>query len=116
MADVSRSSPEVVLFVAVLFLVPLFAHPLEFQARPLLDYSPPPTTTVTTSDLGFLAAAHEVPSGANPDSNRASFPFRRKKEFRNGKDALRNGKDALRNGKDALRNCIFTAKCLFSAK
>ncbi|KAI3523601.1 hypothetical protein L1887_01849 [Cichorium endivia] len=72
MADVSSSSPELILFIGVLLLLPLFAHPLESPVRRMLDYSPPPTTTIiTTGDLGgFLAAAHEVPSGANPDSNR----------------------------------------------
>ncbi|CAH1452947.1 unnamed protein product [Lactuca virosa] len=71
MTDVSSSNPKLVLFIGVLFLFPLFSHPLEIPARHLLDYSPPPTTTVTIGDLGwFLAAAHEVPSGANPDSNR----------------------------------------------
>ncbi|CAI9290447.1 unnamed protein product [Lactuca saligna] len=85
MANVS-SSLELVLFIGVLFLFPLFAHPLEIPPRLLLNYSPPHTTTVTTSYLrGSLAAAHEVPSGANPDSNRTgskrSKPVKRIRYF-----------------------------------
>ncbi|KAI3706237.1 hypothetical protein L6452_23842 [Arctium lappa] len=84
MADDVSCSQELVLFVSVLLLVPLlFAHPLGLPkyspARHLLDHSVPPpppetavATTITAGDHGgqFMAADHEVPSGANPDSNR----------------------------------------------
>ncbi|PWA72882.1 hypothetical protein CTI12_AA265750 [Artemisia annua] len=73
MANVS--SRELVLFIGFLLLVPHFVHPLGFPTRDFLDHLPPretsAATTIATSHHGeFLAAAHEVPSGANPDSNK----------------------------------------------
>lgn len=75
MANVSNNSLELVLFIGVLLFVPIFTHPLEFSSRRLLDHPSPPQTTmestIPSGVLGaFLEATHEVPSGANPDSNR----------------------------------------------
>ncbi|GJV06065.1 hypothetical protein Tco_1343721 [Tanacetum coccineum] len=76
MANVS--SRELILFIGFLLLVPHCVHPLGFPMRDLLDHLPPRetssvATTIATSHRGeFLAAAHEVPSGANPDSNNSS--------------------------------------------
>ncbi|KAI3746911.1 hypothetical protein L6452_09353 [Arctium lappa] len=78
MADVT--SKKLLLFVALLLVVPLFVRSLETghstSVRRLLKHSQPPKTTMaataaaTTTHAEFHAAAHEVPSGPNPESNR----------------------------------------------
>ncbi|MFS8008247.1 hypothetical protein Hanom_Chr14g01270441 [Helianthus anomalus] len=77
MADVT--SKKLLLFVGFLLVFPLFVHPLETNTfthvRRLLKNSRPRETTmnVTTgaaTHAEFHAAAHEVPSGPNPESNR----------------------------------------------
>ncbi|KAI3798170.1 hypothetical protein L1987_33439 [Smallanthus sonchifolius] len=77
MEDVT--SKKLLLFVGILLVFPLFVHPLETSSstyvRRLLKNSRPRETTMNTTSgaathAGFHAAAHEVPSGPNPESNR----------------------------------------------
>ncbi|KAI3518549.1 hypothetical protein L1887_07354 [Cichorium endivia] len=80
MADVV--SKKLLLFLGLLLVVPLVVSPLETgcltSGRRLLKHSQPPKTTMTTTIAAtgatthaeFHAAAHEVPSGPNPESNR----------------------------------------------
>ncbi|KAI3794925.1 hypothetical protein L1987_37566 [Smallanthus sonchifolius] len=78
MADVT--SKKLLLFVGILIVFPLFVHPLEtssstYVRRLLKNSRPHETTTMNTTagaatHVGFHEAAHEVPSGPNPESNR----------------------------------------------
>ncbi|PSR98366.1 TDIFp like [Actinidia chinensis var. chinensis] len=73
-------SKFLLLLVGLLLIVPpLFARPLDYSSSPnrvLLDsptmnsFSSSTTTTSTTRNRQFEVAAHEVPSGPNPESNR----------------------------------------------
>ncbi|KAL8258480.1 hypothetical protein R6Q59_026433 [Mikania micrantha] len=72
-------SKKLLLFVCFLLVFPLFVHPLEStsstRVRRMLKHSRPHETVmnVTTgaaTHAEFHAAAHEVPSGPNPESNR----------------------------------------------
>ncbi|KAK3187841.1 hypothetical protein Dsin_027402 [Dipteronia sinensis] len=83
-----RHQALLIFLVLVLLIVPLFARPIYSPSRQLLSYSelhPQPTqqnspsssTTVSTTstsrnatDREFRAAAHEVPSGPNPEQNK----------------------------------------------
>ncbi|KAA8548429.1 hypothetical protein F0562_000113 [Nyssa sinensis] len=86
----SVKSQSLLLFLGLLLIVPLFARPLDFSGismasttttklhgRQILSSAAASTTTTTTipstttTDRKFKAAAHEVPSGPNPESNRA---------------------------------------------
>ncbi|CAK9173796.1 unnamed protein product [Ilex paraguariensis] len=101
----TTKSPTILVFLLLLFFVPLFARPLDvsmasmassISVQRVLLYSPitmqstmnsnpgrPETTGTTTttaaataitttsnSNRQFWAAAHEVPSGPNPESNK----------------------------------------------
>ncbi|KAL8201700.1 hypothetical protein R6Q57_010847 [Mikania cordata] len=71
-------SKKLLLFVCFILVFPLFVHPLESisstRVRRMLKHSRPHETVmnVTTgaaTHAEFHAAAHEVPSGPNPESN-----------------------------------------------
>ncbi|KAL4578427.1 hypothetical protein LXL04_014550 [Taraxacum kok-saghyz] len=80
MADVIISK-KLLLFFGLLLVLPLVVCPFETgglkSGRRLLKHSQPPKTTMATTIAAtgatthaeFHAAAHEVPSGPNPESN-----------------------------------------------
>ncbi|KAK1411146.1 hypothetical protein QVD17_37691 [Tagetes erecta] len=80
MANVT--SKKLLIFVSFLLVFPLFVHPLDthsaYVVRRLLKNPRPHETamkattgsTNATTHQEFHAAAHEVPSGPNPESNK----------------------------------------------
>ncbi|PWA83410.1 hypothetical protein CTI12_AA168410 [Artemisia annua] len=83
MADVT--SKKLLLFVGLLLVFPLFVQALETShltpVRRFLKHSSIDKTTMaattagSTSHAEFHAAAHEVPSGPNPESNSVTEYF-----------------------------------------
>lgn len=72
-------SPFLLLLVALLFVVPLFARPADFAKTSTMDLprhsssSPSSSSSYFSSsstDQQYKMAAHEVPSGPNPESNK----------------------------------------------